>query len=95
MFKSLRSEESKELSDAINRASRTLITCDVGSQEYSDTLSHLERLYSMKIENRKNRITPDTMVIVGGNLLGILVIVAYEQKNIIGSKALSFLQKFR
>ena len=95
MFKSFKSEASKELSDAIDRALRALTTCDVGSQEYSDTLSHLERLYSINIEKRKNRITPDTMVVVAGNLLGVLVIVAYEQKHILGSKALSFLQKFR
>lgn len=93
MFRSLTNEESKELSDAINRASRTLAACDVGSQEYSDTLSHLERLYSIKAENRKNRITPDAMLLVAGNLLGILVIVAYEQKHVLGSKALSFLMK--
>ena len=93
MFKSLKSEEAKELSDAINRASCTLAACDVGSDEYSKTLSHLERLYMIKAENRKNRVTPDAILIVAGNLLGILVIVAYEQKHVLGSKALSFVTK--
>lgn len=93
MFESLKSEEAKTLSDAINRASCTLETCDVGSEEYSNALSHLERLHSIKTENRKYRVTPDAMLIVAGNLLGILVIVAYEQKHVLGTKALSFVTK--
>lgn len=93
MFKSFKSEEAKELSDAINRASSTLTTYDVGSDEYSKTLSHLERLYTMKAETRKYRVTPDAMLIVAGNLLGILVIVAYEQKHVFGSKAINFITK--
>lgn len=94
MFKSLKSEGAQKLSDAINRASCTLATCDVGSDEYSKTLSHLERLYTIKAEKRRNRVTPDTMLLVAGNLLGILVIVAYEQKHVL-PKALGFVPKVK
>ena len=94
MFESLKSKEEQKLSDAINRASCTLAVCDVGSDEYSKTLSHVERLYTIKAEKRKNRITPDTILIVAGNLFGILVIVAYEQKHVL-PKAFGFVTKVK
>lgn len=95
MFDSLKNEKKKNLDGAIQRASCALTACDVGSVEYSDTLSHLERLYTIKTETRKNRISPDTVLVVTGNLIGILVIVAYEQKHVLGSKAMNLYMKVR
>ncbi|MET0786968.1 MAG: hypothetical protein ABWY25_09695 [Paenisporosarcina sp.] len=56
-------------------------------------VDHLERLMKMKAEERRNRVSPDTMAIVGGNLLGILVIVAYEQKHVMVSRGLGLILK--
>lgn len=42
-----------------------------------------------------DRVSLDTWVIVGANLLGILVIIGYERTNVLTSKALSFLSKLR
>ncbi len=39
------------------------------------------------------KISPDTMLVVGGNLLGILLILGYEKADIITSKAMSFVLK--
>lgn len=64
------------------------------SEEYTKMIDHLERLVRMKQE-RNNRVTPDTMAIVAGNLLGILIIVAYEQKHVVVSKGLGFVLKSR
>lgn len=63
------------------------------SQEYPQLLAYLERLTTVRDNHRKPKINPDTFVIVGGNLLGILIIVAYEQKHVIVSKALAFVQR--
>ena len=41
------------------------------------------------------KISPDTLVIVAANLLGIILILKYEQLDIISSKALSFVIKGR
>lgn len=43
----------------------------------------------------KWKISPDTLLIVGGNLLGILLILNFEKADIITSKALSFVLKGR
>lgn len=60
------------------------------SEEYPALIEHLDRLTKMKAEERRNRVSPDTMAIVAGNLLGILIIVAYEQKHVMVSKGLGF-----
>lgn len=41
------------------------------------------------------KVSPDTLVIVGANLLGIILILKFEQLDIITTKALSFVMKGR
>jgi len=41
------------------------------------------------------KISPDTLLIVGANLLGILLILNYERLDIISTKALGFVIKGR
>lgn len=60
------------------------------SEEYRKLIVYLDRLNSMKVSNRPHRISGDTMAIVVGNLLGILIIVAYEQKHVMSSRAFGF-----
>jgi hypothetical protein len=64
-----------------------------GTQEYAELLQNLERLTSMK-EKSKNimRVSPDTIAVVAGNLLGILIIVAYEQNHALTSKGMNFVK---
>jgi hypothetical protein len=65
------------------------------SGEYTAITSNLEKLYKAKGEDTPCRIKPDTIAIVAGNLLGILLILKYEELNIITTKALSFVIKGR
>ena len=67
---------------------------DVSNLEaYSDMIANLEKLYKAK-ENEKNRkISPDTMALIAGNLLGIALILGYEKANVITTKALGFVMK--
>lgn len=41
------------------------------------------------------KISPDTVLVVAGNLLGILLILTYEKADIITSKAINFILKGR
>jgi hypothetical protein len=59
----------------------------VETEEYSTAVRHLETLTKLKTEEGRKRVSADTMAIVVGNLLGILVIVAYEQKHVMTTKA--------
>lgn len=68
-------------------------------KDYLVIMEHLERLYKLKSEDETRSIArklkPDTLIIVAGNLLGILLILNYEETNIIRTKALSFVLKGR
>jgi len=61
------------------------------NDEYPKLVEQLERLNKLKSEERRFKFSSDTMLIVGGNLIGILIIVAYEQKHVIVSKGLGFI----
>lgn len=45
--------------------------------------------------DRRRKISPDTLALIGANLAGIVVIIGYERMNVITSKALSFVSKLR
>ena len=62
-----------------------------GTPAYSTLTEQLERLYKAKSHVRETLFTPDTLLIVGGNLVGILAILTYEKANVITSKALGFI----
>lgn len=61
----------------------------VHSDEYPTLMSYLERLYEIKAEERPDPVSRDTMALIAGNLMGILLIVAYEQKHVMTSKGFS------
>lgn len=63
------------------------------SQKYNQCVDRLDRLMEMKADERRSRIDPNTVLIVLGNLLGILAIVAYEQKHVMASRALGFVNR--
>lgn len=82
-----------ELKKPIDRVLTEMEEHGPDSPEYSNLLSYLERLIALKRGNLNSRVSPDMMATVAGNLLGILVIVAYEQKHVMSSKGLGFILK--
>lgn len=67
----------------------------VDSEEYPKLLAHLKGLNEIKAAERPPRISPDTMALIAGNLTGILLIIAYEQKHVMTSKALAQINRLR
>lgn len=65
------------------------------TEEYSAMANNLKKLYEIKNGNKNDNIKLDTIVVVAGNLLGIWLILNYEELDIITSKALSFVGKWR
>ncbi len=63
----------------------------VDSEDYPKLLTYLERLNELKVKERREPVSRDTVASVVGNLMGILLIVAYEQKHVMTSKAFSHL----
>jgi len=68
---------------------------EVHSKEYSVIVENLEKLYKVKTNESSHRISPDTIAIIAGNLLGIALIMGYEKANIITTKALGFVLRGR
>lgn len=70
----------------INAVLKKMQGLGVDHEEYPKMMNILDHLHEMKAKERPNRVSRDTIAIVVGNLLGILVIVVYEQKHVITSK---------
>jgi hypothetical protein len=64
-----------------------------GSEEYQVLLGNLERLTKLTEESRPERVNPNTIALIAGNIFGILTIVAYEQKHVVKSKGFDSLIK--
>lgn len=83
----------KEYENAI-RLLRTLVP---GSDEYESQLQTVERIHAMLIDDKKmkQKVSPDAIVSVAGNLFGIGAILKHEELHNITSKAMSFVMKGR
>lgn len=75
----------------INDATDRLRTIEIDTPEYESNLKYLERLCALR--EPKKAIDPNTMLLVGGNILGVLIIVTYEHAHVITSKSFGLLFK--
>lgn len=90
------SEDTQAALDAtITELMHDMSTREGDSEEYATMLNRLERLNKMRKPRFREKISPDTLILVGSNLVGILIIVSYEHGHVIGSKALSHIIKPR
>jgi hypothetical protein len=69
----------KPLDKLIGVVEAEMLTRNPDSNEYKTLLASLERLRALKDDNRPERLNRNTILLVIGNLAGIVVIVAYEQ----------------
>lgn len=66
------------------------------TEEYSSMADQLIKLLKLRDElSSKSKVSAETLATIGGNLIGILMILNYERANVIASKALSFVMKLR
>jgi hypothetical protein len=78
---------------AANALLTNMTTYGPDSADYLRNLEYLERIEALKTKNRRPKLSPDQIALVAGNLAGILIIVAYEQKHVFGSRAQNSLLK--
>lgn len=81
----------KEIDSVLERMSQL----SPDSTEYTNMAKNLDTLYSAKSKEKDQKIKWDTIAVIAGNLLGIVIIVGYEKANVITSKALGFVIKGR
>jgi hypothetical protein len=92
MFGIFRREEPSKYDAVIDAVISKLETYGTEDAEFADALDYLERLTKIEDAKRqKRKVSPDTMALVLGNLAGILLIVAYEQKHVMTTRAKEFM----
>ena len=89
MRKSMRKRIKEEREKIFTKMSEPGITLDEWKA--------VEAKYRVYSEMGKSswKFTPDTLLIVGGNLIGILLILNFEKLDIVRSKAIGFVLKGR
>jgi hypothetical protein len=67
---------------------------DLGAdhEDYPKMLGLLERCMALKANKRRATVSRDTLANIAGNLLGILMIVAYERGHATTSKGFQFIR---
>lgn len=94
MFTDKPQTEPSELDKAITAAHAVLDATPTYSDQYAKTVDQLTKLYAMRETTKSsNRVSPDTLAIVFGNLAGIVLIVGHERANVVTSKAIQFILK--
>lgn len=69
---------------------------EVPVEEFTKILAEFNKFAALHYaEKRSQKVSPDVLATVGGNLAGILLILNYERVGIVTSKALGFVQKLR
>ena len=84
-------KEPTKLEIEIERAMSKLARLEMDTKEYAETLNIVKALNALKEKEQPSRISPDTMAIVAGNLLGIFLIIKHEHVNVITTKAMGLL----
>jgi hypothetical protein len=80
-----------EIRDVLDR----IKDMDPYSEDYTKAVDNLEKLYKARSYDTHRHLSPDTLAIIAGNLLGIVIILGYEKANVITSKAVGFILKGR
>lgn len=83
------SDEAESLDRTISELELEMRSHEGDSEEYATCLNRLERLYKLKEKHSKKRISPETWLVVGANLAGIIIIVAYEHGHALTSRAIT------
>jgi cysteine sulfinate desulfinase/cysteine desulfurase-like protein len=65
------------------------------TKEYATMIKQLQKLHAMKVAEKPSNVSPDTLAMIVGNLMGIVLILEFERMNVITSKAMSFVSKLR
>lgn len=89
----MRSEQTTLLNELINGHLEAMQSLEVDSEEYLQRVQFVERLNEVKSKTRSRRFSWDTVVTGAFSVLGILAIVAYEQKHVMTSKGMSLVTR--
>lgn len=93
MKRNLSKETRQKLKEELNQVAEKLCMNNIDPLDQRQ-LEEKYRILSDMLETHW-KVSPDTILVVAGNLLGILLILKFEKLDIITTKALSFVLKGR
>lgn len=93
MFTPKPPDEKTGLEKARDDALLELNSFHAEQDEYKKIIQHVRTLSELIDLEKSERLSPNTLAVVLGNAFVAVLIVSYEQKNIVRSTVLSFLQK--
>jgi hypothetical protein len=92
MFRPFRSNASP-FDREIERLLTEMHDQETTSEKYAAALDKLAKVHKMKADDSRDRVRMDTYVTAGASLIGIVLILHYEQLHPITTKALPFVPK--
>lgn len=95
MFRLPFKKETPELDEAIKKVYSRMDRIGPGNEEYTLLVKQLKELDALKSKSSRNASSPDTRLIVLGGIAQVLIIVAYENANVLTSKAIGLLLKVK
>lgn len=95
MFTQKDPNEKTGLEEVIDALLADMKNHEPDTEQYSKRVDQLVKLYKLKAEDKPERVKPDTLALIAGNLAGIVLIIGHERAHVVTSKALSFVLKLR
>ena len=88
-------KQPSELNEPIDKLLEEMRIYDPTTEEYQAALKSLNKLMKMRREEQRPTFSYDTLLSTGGMLLSVVIIVGYEQKHVVTSKAMTLLNRPR
>lgn len=86
-----RSDQDAMLDALIDDVMLKMSTIESDTPEYQPMLEALERLQELKTKRGRKPLSMDNLVMVGGNLVIVFIVVAFEQNHVMRTTAMSLL----
>jgi hypothetical protein len=86
---------SSKLELAIDALLDRIATEEYDFEETPKIVDQVTKLIKLKETSTPKRPSPDTWILVAGNLIGIVIIIGHERANVITSKALGFVMRLK
>lgn len=91
--------DSHVLDESIETLIASLADLDKGEEKYAAKVADLKTLMELRSHDYeawdKRTVSPEVLVAAGAHILGIVMILGFEKRNVITSKAMSFIPKIR
>jgi hypothetical protein len=84
-----------ELDEPIDKLLKEIDRIGPADSEYPKKVEELEKLWKLRAGEPRAKLNWNTLIGIGGQVLIVVIMVGYEQKHVIATKALNLLPKFK